>query len=91
MVTPQAHKAPDVDWGLGWGIYENLGQEKVFALQHTGGDDGIKAIAVMLPKSRDGLLVISNSENGIALWKKIIEESFGDVGSDLVTRNLGKP
>ncbi|HEY4054052.1 MAG TPA: serine hydrolase [Terriglobales bacterium] len=91
MVTPQAHKAPDVDWGLGWGIYENLGPEKVDALQHTGGDDGIKAIAVLLPKSRNGLLVISNSENGIALWKKIMEESFGEVGSDLVTRNLGKP
>lgn len=91
MVTPQAHKAPDVDWGLGWGIYENLGPEKVYALQHTGGDDGIKAIAVLLPKSRNGLLVISNSENGIALWRKIIEESLGDVGSDLVTRNLGKP
>ncbi len=43
-VTPQAHKAPDVDWGLGWGIYENLGSVKVYALQHTGGDECIKAI-----------------------------------------------
>jgi len=90
MVTPQAHKAPDVDWGLGWGIYQHLGPDKVYALQHTGGDDGIKAIAVLLPKSRDGILVISNSENGISLWKKIIEESLGDVGTDLVGRNLGK-
>lgn len=90
MLTPQANKAPDVDWGLGWGIYENLGAGKVYALQHTGGDDGIKAIAVLLPKSRDGILVISNSENGISLWKKIIEESLGDIGTDLVKRNLGK-
>jgi CubicO group peptidase (beta-lactamase class C family) len=90
MVTPQAHKAPDVYWGLGWGIYENLGPDKIYALQHTGGDDGIKAIAVLLPKSRDGILVIANSENGISLWKKILEESLGDVGADLVKRNLGK-
>ena len=89
MVTPQANKAPDVDWGLGWGIYENLGPDKEYALQHTGGDDGIKAIAVLLPKSRDGILVISNSENGISLWKKILEESLGDVGTDLIKRNLG--
>jgi CubicO group peptidase (beta-lactamase class C family) len=91
MITPQAHKAPDVDWGLGWGIYEELGPDKVYALQHTGGDDGIKAIAVLLPKSREGILVISNSENGISLWKKIIEESLGEVGKDLVKRNLGTP
>jgi len=91
MVTPQAHKASNVDWGLGWGIYENLGPGKVHALQHTGGDDGIKAIAVLLPNDRDGILVISNSENGISLWKKILEESLGDVGTDLVRRNLEKP
>ena len=91
MLTPQAHKADNVDWGLGWGIYENLGPGKVFALQHTGGDDGIKAIAILLPESRDGLLVIANSENGISLWKKIIEESFGETGADLVARNLGSP
>jgi CubicO group peptidase (beta-lactamase class C family) len=91
MITPQAHKAPDVDWGLGWGIYQNLGSNRVYALQHTGGDDGIKAIAVLLPESRDGILVIANSENGISLWKKILEEALGDVGADLVKRNLANP
>lgn len=91
MITPQANKAPDVDWGLGWGIYENLGPDKIYALQHTGGDDGIKAIAVAFPKSRDGILVIANSENGISLWKKILEESLGAAGNDLVKRNLVKP
>lgn len=59
-----------------------------FALQHTGGDDGIKAIAIMLPQTRRGLLIFSNSENGLALWRKLIEEYLGSAGEAIVKRNL---
>lgn len=90
MLTPQAKVKPNVEYGLGWGIYEHLGKANAVALQHTGGDDGIKAIAIMFPKGRRGLVVLSNSENGIALWKKIIEETYGDEGADLVALNLGR-
>jgi CubicO group peptidase (beta-lactamase class C family) len=90
MTKPQASVQPDVDYGLGWKVYEKLDGNGEYALQHTGGDDGIKAIAILFPKSKRGLLVISNSENGISLWKKIIEEVFGAPGERLVKLNLGR-
>jgi CubicO group peptidase (beta-lactamase class C family) len=91
MLKPQAHVKDGVEYGLGWGIYEQLNGDGEYALEHTGGDDGIKAISIMLPKSKRGLLVISNSENGIVLWKKIIEETFGAAGTKLVKLNPAKP
>jgi hypothetical protein len=55
---------------------------------HTGGDDGVKCIAIVFPQSKRGLLILSNSENGIQIWKKVIDESLGDAGQEIVRRNI---
>ena len=76
-----------INWGLGMQVFPNLpGNE--YALVHTGGDDGTKSIAMVLPQSRKGLVLFINSENGLKIWKKIIEEYFGDLGAEIVRRNL---
>ena len=87
MVTPTAHPDGDLPWGLGWQVIDGM-TDRQFALQHTGGDFGLKSIAVIFPKTGDGLLVFSNSENGMVLWKKILEESFTADGQTLARRNL---
>jgi hypothetical protein len=58
------------------------------ALMHTGGDYGTKAIAITLLNARKGLVLFSNSENGMVLWQKIISEYFGETGTEIVRRNL---
>jgi hypothetical protein len=42
----------------------------------------------MLPKSKRGLVLFSNSENGMVLWQKIISEYFGEIGIEIIRRNL---
>jgi hypothetical protein len=42
----------------------------------------------MFPQSKKGLLIFSNSENGMVVWRKIIEEYFGKVGEEIVRRQL---
>jgi len=87
FISSQAEKQPGVYWGLGMQVFPDL-PDGGFALQHTGGDDGTKCIVILLPKSKRGLVVFENGENGLVLWKKIIEEYLGDVGREIVRRNL---
>jgi len=35
-------------------------------------------------KIKKGLIVFINSENGLVIWKKIIEEYFGEAGKEIV-------
>lgn len=80
-------KQPGINWGLGMEVLPDL-PNREFALQHTGGDDGTKCIALLLPKSKRGLIVFINSENGLVIWRKIIEEYFGEAGKEIVRQNL---
>ncbi len=77
------------------GIYRNLGMQLLpnlpnneLALMHTGGDYGTKTIAIVFPKTKRGLVLFSNSENGMVLWQKILTEYFGETGKEIVRRNL---
>lgn len=87
FIKKQSTAKPGIDWGLGCQLLYNL-DDGEFALQHTGGDYGVKAIVIMLPKSKRGLLLFSNSENGMVLWRKILSEYFGEIGEEIVKRNI---
>ena len=87
FLKPQVNDKPGIDRNLGLQLLSNLPNNET-ALMHTGGDYGIKAIAIALPKSKRGLVIFSNSENGLVLWQKIISEYFGEVGKEIVKRNL---
>lgn len=89
MVTPSPDNTDDVPFGLGWAVVNDLPGGR-YALQHTGGDPGVKTVALLFPESGDGLLVLSNSENGMVLWPKIVNESFGAIGEALTARNLAQ-
>lgn len=87
FITPQSTMKEGINWGLGMQVFPGLpGGE--FALVHTGGDFGTKCIAVLLPKSKRGLVIFTNGENGMRIWKKIVEEYLGEAGKEIVRRNL---
>ncbi|HEY2721053.1 MAG TPA: serine hydrolase [Chitinophagaceae bacterium] len=87
FISPQSTKKPGVNWGLGMQVLPDLPNGE-FALEHTGGDEGTKCIVLLLPKSKRGLIIFENSENGLIIWKKIIEEYLGETGKEIVRRNL---
>ncbi|KMQ61353.1 hypothetical protein ACM46_15070 [Chryseobacterium angstadtii] len=89
FIQPQTQVKTGISWGLGMQILPDLPDHEL-ALQHTGGDDGTKCIVLLLPKSKRGLIIFINSENGLIIWKKIIEEYLGKVGEEIVKRNLNK-
>ena len=88
FLTPYSNKQAGIDWGLGCQLLLDLNDNGELAVMHGGGDYGVKTIMLMFPMSKKGLLIFSNSENGMILWRKIIEEYFGAVGEEIVKRQL---
>jgi hypothetical protein len=87
FLKPQVNEKNGIDRNLGMQLLSKLPNNEI-ALMHTGGDYGTKTIAIAFPNSKKGLVIFSNSENGMVLWQKIISEYFGETGLEIVRRNL---
>ncbi|UZO80628.1 class A beta-lactamase-related serine hydrolase [Aquimarina sp. ERC-38] len=83
----QAQEKKGIDWSLGMQMLSDLPNNET-AFMHTGGDYGTKTIVIIFKNSKDGLVLFSNSENGMILWQKVISEYFGEIGEEIVRRNL---
>jgi CubicO group peptidase (beta-lactamase class C family) len=88
FLSLHSNEKAGIDWGLGCQLLFDLNDNGEFAVMHGGGDYGLKTIMLMFPQSKKGLLIFSNSENGMVVWRKIIEEYFGKVGEEIVRRQL---
>jgi CubicO group peptidase (beta-lactamase class C family) len=86
MIRPQARypEGKNLFFGLGWMVMPELSNGE-YALIHTGSDDGVKTVVVLLPHSQRGLIVFTNSENGVQVWTRILGEAF-DVGKEMLGR-----
>jgi hypothetical protein len=58
--------------GLGWEILPNLKHDE-YAILHTGGDRGVNTLIILMPKTGEGLIVFTNSDNGNNVYFPIIE------------------
>ena len=86
MVRPQV-PYPDgkkLFFGLGWMVMPELSNGE-YALIHTGSDQGVSTVVVLFPKSRRGLIVFTNGDNGTQVWTRILAEAF-DVGKEMLER-----
>ncbi len=63
MKTRQVETKKNKYFGLGFEIYDLKNGET--ALSHGGSDKGVNAIALMLPKTKQGLVIFTNVDDGI--------------------------
>ena len=61
--------------GLGWGVVRGL-PGGAYALQHGGSDIGVRTMAIFLPKTKDGIVVMTNGDNGGFVYDRIIKEAL---------------
>ena len=61
-------------WGLGWGIQREDGSS---SLWHWGDNGVFKAFVMAEPKSKSGVVMFANSENGLDIAKPIVDEAMG--------------
>ena len=69
-------------FGLGWEIYDLGGGE--YALSHGGSDEGVKTLVFLLPKSKQGLIIFTNSDNGTNVYLKLINAYLQDAGKRII-------
>jgi CubicO group peptidase (beta-lactamase class C family) len=82
MISTQVSIKKNIDQGLGWEIIRNLPNGE-YALLHQGGAKGIETIVILLPVSKRGVIVFTNSDNGDKVYSKVIE-NFLDVGKNIL-------
>jgi CubicO group peptidase (beta-lactamase class C family) len=77
MVKKQVEINPNLQQGLGWRIVNGL-PNKEYALEHAGNDPGVASIIVLLPKSKRGIVVLTNGDNGLMMCNNIVRAAFAE-------------
>ena len=67
MINPQVTIREHYDRGLGWSVVKDL-PDGEYALEHGGSDRGVRTIAILLPESKRGIVVLTNGDNGIFVY-----------------------
>jgi CubicO group peptidase (beta-lactamase class C family) len=75
MVTPQNAPSTKIKMGLGWELIPEL-DNKQYAILHTGADKGVKALVMLLPETKEGLIIMTNGDNGHQMYAELILSSL---------------
>jgi hypothetical protein len=84
MSTPQAMIKKGDYMGLGWEILNGFGN-KEYAIMHTGSDKGVRTLAIILPLTGEGLILLTNGDNGYKLYFQLIPELLS-LGKEIIKR-----
>jgi hypothetical protein len=85
MVRPHVER-PRYSYGLGWAVLTDLSNGE-YALLHTGSDEGIQTIVILLPMSKRGIVVFTNGVKGYEIYLKVIPESL-DLGEEIIKKSF---
>lgn len=69
-------------FGLGFEIYD-LGNGN-YALSHGGADKGVQTIFILLPKTKQGLVLFTNVDDGYKVYENIVVHYLGETGQKIV-------
>jgi CubicO group peptidase (beta-lactamase class C family) len=78
MVKHQVKTKNGKYFGLGFEIYD-LGQGE-YALSHGGSDKGVQTIVFIFPKTKQGLIVFTNVDDGHKVYETLLKHYLGDNG-----------
>jgi CubicO group peptidase (beta-lactamase class C family) len=71
MIQKQAMLENGIEVGLGWFMIKNL-TDGAYVLYHSGSNRGQNTKIFLLPKSKKGIVIFTNGENGNKVCEKII-------------------
>ncbi|HKO58976.1 MAG TPA: serine hydrolase domain-containing protein [Thermoanaerobaculia bacterium] len=75
---------PQPSMGLGWEVHSGFPNGE-YALIHSGSDEGVKTVIILLPKSKQGLVVFTNGDNGFNVIGPVVVESLA-LGKEIMSR-----
>ena len=87
MITPQVNLNMYLGVGLGWKIVSHLPNGE-YTLQHGGNNNGVKNMGILLPKTKRGVIVFTNGDGGMFVFRNVIKESI-DIGVNVLNNMMG--
>jgi len=81
MTTNQVASKNGKHFGLGFEIY-NFDDGNT-ALTHGGADKGVQTIVFIFPKTKQGLLIFTNVDDGYKVYEKLLVHYLGDYGKKI--------
>ena len=87
MIKSQVNVKKHLGRGLGWEIVSDLPNGE-FTLQHGGSNVGVKTMGIILPKSKRGVVVFTNGDNGLTVCNNVIKETL-DEGQQILDFTYG--
>lgn len=82
MVKKQVQTGKNKYFGLGFVIYD-LGEGE-YAISHGGSDSGTNCLTVLLPKTKQGILIFTNSDAGYKTYDKLLVHYLDQKGKKIV-------
>lgn len=82
MVTQQVATKNGKHFGLGFEIYNFKNGD--YALSHGGADNGVQTIVFIFPKTKKGLIIFTNVDDGYKVYEKILTHYLGDLGKEII-------
>jgi CubicO group peptidase (beta-lactamase class C family) len=68
-------------FGLGFELYD-FGKGE-YALSHGGSDKGCQTIVFIFPKTKQGLIIFTNVDDGYKVFEKILKHYLGEYGNKI--------
>jgi len=75
-------------FGLGFEKYDF--KDGNFALSHGGADKGVQTIVFIFPKTKQGILIFTNVDDGYKVYKKLLTHYLGNYGKEIMEIETGK-
>ena len=70
----EADRALGLGWGPGWGVEDDAGERYLW---QWGNNPGYRGFAIASPGTKDGLVLLTASENGLALAEPVARKVMG--------------
>ncbi len=88
MVTHQVATKNGKHFGLGFEIYNFKNGD--YALSHGGADNGVQTIVFIFPKTKKGLIIFTNVDDGYKVYEKILTHYLGGQGKEIIEIETGE-
>lgn len=82
MIKKQVQTKENKYFGLGFEIYD-LGNGE-YALSHGGSDLGSQCITFFLPKTKNGILIFTNTDDGYKVYERLLIRYLGEDGKKII-------
>lgn len=88
MVTAQVATKNGKHFGLGFEIYNFKNGD--YALSHGGADNGVQTLVFIYPKTKKGLIIFTNVDDGYKVYEKILNHYLGEQGKEIIEIETAK-